>query len=70
MTQMGDDIHEIKSDVKELKAIVQQALIKQAINGQRLDSMQGKITGIIAFALALVSWLSYAAWDYIKAKAL
>ena len=36
MTQMDDDIHEIKSDVKELKSIVQQALIKQAINGQRL----------------------------------
>ena len=44
MTQMGDDIHEIKSDVKELKAIVHQALIKQAINGQRIGHKELKMS--------------------------
>lgn len=70
MTKLSDDIQEIKSDVKDMRSMLHEALTRQAVLEARLNSVSGKVNAIIALGLSVVTGLAYAAWDYIKAKVL
>jgi hypothetical protein len=65
---LKDDIVEIKTDVKEMRSLLQEALTRQAAYEQRLNTVAGKVNAIIALGLSIVSATAYAAWDLIKLK--
>lgn len=63
-----EDIQEIKTDVKELKSIVQEALVRQAVLENQISAVSGKVNGLIAISLSIVSGLAYASWEWIKSR--
>jgi hypothetical protein len=65
---LKDDIVEIKTDVKEMRSLLQEALTRQAAYEQRLNTVAGKVNAIIALGLSVISAAAYAAWDIIKIK--
>lgn len=68
MTRLADDIQEIKSDVKDMRSMLHEALTRQAVLEAHLNSVAGRVNAIIALGLSIVTGLAYAAWDVIKHK--
>lgn len=79
MTTYKDDIKELKDKFDrfegkldrvdgKLDSFLVAHAREQALMESKLNHVAGKVNTIIAFTLAVVSGLAYAAWDYIKHK--